>query len=211
MFGSVYLTTDLSVVEQTLQTRSAKVIIVDEENPYPQAMDMVTMASILLPPYEALSAMVDGEEAIFKQIYFEYLDRPEPASFMAILIAAIYRGINLLLYVPNDESEFLVPLIAKFSMYGVIIGDNMRPFILDPNAEPIRLGLCTYYGMMQVNEYLQRLPEMYPIDMKLLPILIQFYNPHLADYSELSYLQFFEGLRRKIRTNPNVIVPFGRL
>lgn len=201
MFGTIYLTSDLAVVQRTLQTRSAKVVIIDEENPYPEAMDMVTMASILLPPYEALSAMVDGETDLFKQIYFEYLDRPEPANFMAILIMCIYRGINLLLYLPNDEADFLTPLIGKFCMFGVMIGDQARPFILDPAAEGLRLSFLTYYGVMSAEEYLQRLPPMCPIDANVLPALIKYYNPHLPNYSVQTYLSYFEDLATKMKLN----------
>ncbi|MBP5598334.1 MAG: hypothetical protein J6Y02_23405 [Pseudobutyrivibrio sp.] len=203
MFGTIYLTSDLAVVERTLQTRSAKVVVIDEENPFPQAMDMITMASILLPPYEALSAMVDGEIEIFRQIYFDYLNMPDPAGFMAILIMCIYRGINLLFYIPNDEADFIAPLIGKFSSFGVMIGDQARPFFMDPAAEPFRLSMVTYYGVMSAEEYLQRLPIECPVDPNILPMLIKFYNPHLPDYSIESYLAYFKDLCNKMHRNGN--------
>ena len=211
MLGSINVTSDIKLVEDVLYSGGVKVVIVDEENPFQGANNIVVMGSVLLPPYEALAAMIDGETRIFAQIYHEYLCRREPESFIVLLITCLYRGMNILLFIPDQEADFLQPLLYQFALFGIIVGSVSNVFMINPQQEPQRVILMYLYDYITADEYLKMLPINVPIDERVLPLLIRDINPHLPVYSKDDYLRYFENYRhRVINSNKPIIVPFTR-
>lgn len=78
----------------------------DEANEIKAMMPEAIMASIFLPPYELMDILMDGDMQTFSYYYTEYLATSEEVNTMIdIILAALYKGINIVFYVPRSEFE----------------------------------------------------------------------------------------------------------
>lgn len=76
----------------------------------------IQVASILLPSYDAVSAYLDGNLPLFQSMYFGQLSGRNCDEFITLIMLAIYRGNNILIYISSDEIKEL-PYPKVLSMY----------------------------------------------------------------------------------------------
>jgi hypothetical protein len=128
--GAIYITEDINVVN-TADLRTTKIIDLDEDS------EMINNPSVikgvcLLPPPEAKIAEVDNNEQLYDMAYFNSLMENYQQHFVAALLAYLYTGGNLIIYLPEMgytyTKEKLIQMFWK--MYGIHIGEIGNP---DPN------------------------------------------------------------------------------
>lgn len=165
--GTISLICDPKIVcDIMMNVQTVKVITLDEDNAVPMLCDennpQLVTGTILLPPVEALWAETDGNKELFASIYYSYLLQPECMEYIAALIAAMYQGVNLILYFPDQESiiiKFLYDFFIK--SYGIIISTNInQPFQYDERSIPAYCNAIINVGAMSIREYLY----WYPLD-----------------------------------------------
>lgn len=76
----------------------------------------IQVASILLPSYDAVSAYLDGNLPLFQSMYFGQLSGRNCDEFITLIMLALYRGNNILIYISSDEIKEL-PYPKVLSMY----------------------------------------------------------------------------------------------
>ena len=212
MFGTIYLTSSKEQAEAALLCRSAKVVVLDENNPFGNLNDVI-MGTILLPPYEAMSAIVDGEDKIAIDIYMDYLNGSTQDMFICVLIAALYKGVNILLYVPEDESFFVYGLLVRFTIYGIQVGKDDVPFGLMEGAffDCLRLSSMYVHDIMTSDDFLKSYPNGCLLLDFTIPKLIEYYNPHLNEYTAESYAKYFNEFKERVKGYKGELqVPFVR-
>lgn len=135
--GSITFTSNIDILRSAMYDKTCRIVaMMDNVDSIIQTIPNVSPASILLPPYAAISAFLDNDKNTFFNEYFIHLGSKEADAFICLILAASARGINILLYVPRDEAENLgfVDAFTQYmiSAYGVYIGnDNGAPFNFD--------------------------------------------------------------------------------
>lgn len=129
--GTIYAVTDVELAMQCLQT--SKVLYIGELNMnLPKGF---IECSVLLPPYEAVSAEIDGNIPAFEEIYRNYLTFSEQCYGMfATILIALKNGINITMYIENGDNlshmNFLLRYIEQ--TFGIVVGTAERPFSFLP-------------------------------------------------------------------------------
>lgn len=173
MFGTINIVSDLNLAIQC-SGQGCKVIYIGElnNNLPPQFI----MCPMLLPPYEALNAEVDGNMQLYNQIYCQYLDgTKECYDTILTIITSLFRGDNIIFYIENGSDlahkDFLMSYF--FNRFGIMIGAEGIMFQVLPEMAPILLALIYEFAgskyidpnemLMEVrSELLLQIPTMYP-------------------------------------------------
>ena len=166
MFSAgIYITCDPQIVFNA-QYVNQRVIAITESVPelsiFPPGL--VNLGTILCPNVETMAAELDGEYEVSDMMYREYLTGLVQDQFIVLMLAAIYKGTNVLLYMPRDEYTGLtfknVLLDHVFKMYGVVIGTPEVQFGFDPNFLPIILSKFYLYDYISLDEFVNLVVDM---------------------------------------------------
>lgn len=136
-----------------------RVICLSEDKQHQAVMPDLMMGSVLLPPYESMDALLDGNKDLFALMYSDYLfNNLDVRTMQSIILAALYRGVNIVIFIPPQEYEmgFInVFLQCYTSATGVYVGfHGQSPAVLDynyNNSNMIRLymeGLFPYSELL---------------------------------------------------------------
>ena len=141
MFGSINIVSDLNLAIQC-SGQGCKVIYIGElnNNLPPQFIT----CPMLLPPYEALNAEVDGNMQLYSQIYCQYLNgTKECYDTIMTIITSLFRGDNIIFYIENgsqlSHKDFLMSYF--WNEFGIMVGSETTNFQVNPATAPILLAL----------------------------------------------------------------------
>lgn len=122
----IYVSTDRHIFD--VPNPYTMFIVLDEDTGMYPNWPNIMWGSILLPPYEALSKMVDGDNQAFVSIYTHYLFSPECDDYITVIIAGwLLRNKDIVIYLDDSHSEMgiLQTLLNHIcTVYGVIISEN---------------------------------------------------------------------------------------
>ena len=133
--GTINVVTDINIANAYSQM--CKVVYIGELNSSlpPNFIEF----SVLLPPYKALEAEINGDTNAYSQIYYSYLMTNEPCfeAIMSIITAA-YAGVNVILYVEEGNNLSHLEFLEYFFEYtfGIILGNKEKMFCINPNYIP---------------------------------------------------------------------------
>lgn len=101
--GSISIFLDPEPVKQ-YHDLGFRVLCLSDDSSAIAGMQNAMMCSILLPPYDAMAALLDGDLTKFGAIYDEFLVTSyEANTLISIILAALYKGVHMILYVPRAE------------------------------------------------------------------------------------------------------------
>lgn len=172
------------------------------------------VASILLPPYEALVADIDGDMETFKNIYFSHLSNGEAFEYLLLIIRAIFDGKHILLFTTKTESEMsYVPAILEYMYFnfGIMIGTETNSFALDHYKYHIILELLFMHDLLDLNTFIYLYPADIPIQnqyvvskaMNILP-------PHQGTMEE--FVLIVNDMKNRSKVSGSMpIIPVGRV
>lgn len=160
----IQLTGLLNVVVDEIKIKQyhdlgVRVICLTDDTTIRQQMPSVMFGSVFLPPYEAMTMLLDGDRQGFELAYSEYLYHSEEVNIMVtIIIAALAKGINISLYVPRKEYElgfFNVFASCLTYMTGIYCGfeDTMAP-AYDFNYNNANLERLYMHGFMSYQDFM---------------------------------------------------------
>jgi hypothetical protein len=207
------------VIENTDLSRN-KIINLDEDDiiDYNDSRNMIG-GTCLLPPIEAKIAEVDGDEQKYDMLYTDYLLQPFQQQFISAIIAFLYKGGNLILFLPDfDYTNTTKKLVQiMYQLYGIHIGIiecEGEPILAncyyDEKCMPIWLNLIYTAGVISPEEYLVN----YPIDAQLnnehvIGKLLCDLSPMGDTYAER--VKTIERFRRNLHKNPKIEIPIRRI
>lgn len=208
--GSIYITDKLEVIYNAPINNLSKIVSLDEDGILDTNKDIIG-GTCLLPPIEAKIAEADGNEQLYDMIYAEHLLLPFQQQFIAALIAFLYKGGNLILFLPElGYTNTIEKLIDHlYRAYGIHIGliGSQNPVLAncfyDVKCIPIWLNLIFSAEVISAEEYLY----MYPVDAlitneQIMNILIDKIQPYgLTINEKRNYIYRYHKL---IHKNPNV-------
>ena len=171
--GSINIVDDLNLAIQC-SGQGCKVIYIGElnNNLPPQFIT----CPMLLPPYEALNAEVDGNMQLYNDIYCQHLNCTKECydTFMTIIVS-IFRGDNIIFYIENgsdlSHKDFLIGYFMN--RFGILLGSENSNFSISPAFLPMLLALIyefvgdkyidPNYMLMQIDyNQLICIPQYYP-------------------------------------------------
>lgn len=214
--GNIAIKFDPNVVCNIMQMDpTVKVLSLDEDNSIPmldaEHNPQVILASILLPPIEALWAIADNDEDKFQFEYFKHLQSPEAVDFFFTIIAAAYFGTKIIFYYPDPDTDSIKYLYNYFmKVYGIHISfqnEVQDPFTYDPNAVPTYLNGIYTIGAISALDYLINFPLELAIPETIILKLLNDIKP-MAD-SINDQIDTIMRFRKKLKTNKNAKCPLS--
>lgn len=161
MIGQIYISNSISDISQGIANNYTIIALVDNGDEY-RYISCVVMGN-LLPPYESLSAEIDGDMQAAAQIYYQYLIGKIPV--ISNIIAAMYKGKNILLFVPPDESmnfNFVNVFMMFFAeVFGIGIGTGQSQCTISdtPQYEAMRADTLFINSHIDFETYCSLMPS----------------------------------------------------
>lgn len=194
--GTIYVTYDANLCLANLNTCKT-IAIVDEP-------DMCNIpgkigGSLLLPPYEALACIIDGDDDKFNSYYITYLCTDiNVQKFTDIILQALIAGTNMIFLLDPEGPKFDMTLKEYFRMtFGIILGDESRPFQYDLNGFPNILNRLYANDSIGKEYFLKLYPINIPFDMFISQKLA--FDHGIYYVNEEANQAFFKSLSRKIQ------------
>ena len=191
--GSLYLTSDINMIANNLNT--SKIINVTENGVFLEHPNSVK-ATILLPSIDGLMADTDNDINTLRSIYYPYFLSDEPTNFMALICTVLNKGVNIFIYIPEEElREFSYPgLLLEYIrvVYGLCVGTPNNQFMFDLNYTQYIADLLFNNNLLEAEEYLSY-TDIYKAPMESIVKLDQYYNPYIVNKNIDSIREYFSN------------------
>lgn len=206
--GTIYITCDIEMVKNSIYN-NCKVVAITENAESINTPDLtnVSIASILLPPYQAVMAEMDGDMGTFYNLYGQHLATKEADSYICLIIAALVRGINILIYIPKDEFglTFTSAFMQYLQMvYGITVGTENIPCNYNPEFNAVLCNRLYIHEFIIYEEFMVAYPANVSISVEVIPQLMfdmEGYYPPL--HNEQEAVIFFNNYKNRIKQNNN--------
>lgn len=207
--GTIYVTYDINLCIANLNT-CKNIIIADEPDMY-QVPDKIG-GSLLLPPYEALAAIIDGDEDKFRYEYLSYLTNDITVNkFINIILQALLAGTNIIFLMDREGPKFDTVLKEFFAMsFGIFIGDSSNQFQFDINYLPIILNRLYFEDEISAGYYLTLFPIEIPFDSySLRKLAYEHQVPFTGEYDMNNYFKKMSKINKNGGLIRNVVQRIG--
>jgi hypothetical protein len=164
MLGKMYISSDFNEMSNFIANGATVLAFVDEAEKY-RYINCIIMG-VLLPPYESLSAEIDGDANTAAVIYYSYL--MSKINIIANILAALNMGKHILIFVPAEESMNFgfVNVLLKFflDVFGIKIctgsGDSYE-ISNDPVYVSRRADALFVNDLIPFENYCMMMPPQY--------------------------------------------------
>lgn len=166
--GTLYFTYDINLCIANLNTCKT-IIIADEPDRY--NLPGKIGGSILLPPYEALACIIDGDDEKFRYEYLNYLNNDITANkFINIILQALIVGTNMIILLDPEGPKFDMILREYFIYsFGIYIGDGSNQFGYDQKYIPSILNRLYADDDIDAGFFLR----LYPVGVNYDPFILK--------------------------------------
>lgn len=202
--GTLYVTNNMDLAYNMSSTNAIICISGETQNYQKFIHDTnASVATVLLPPYEAIAFELEGNTQEFESQYYNYLDSKEPTEFISIILKALIDGKNILLFLTKSESQLnYINCFMKYmyNRFGIIIGTQTNEFSFDLNYITNALSILYMNNLINGIEFLMLHHDPKYLDNYLnIPILLNKLiceiNPYVDDTSYIGYLNYFKYYR----------------
>ena len=210
--GKIFMTSDMNNIYNRPIYEKVMVVNMDEDHKLSQMIPDCIEGYILLPPVEAKIAEVDGDENKYNSLYLSHLYQQQ--DFMSALIAFLYKGGSLLIYLPDEYNYTKDKLLEfMFKVYGIHIGNlediNNNQCFYDLKCIPFWLNILYVRNLISYLDWLRLMPlDAYTPDgvlggnMQAFMKVVYDMNPY-ADTMERK-IELVKEFHQKIHKNVNL-------
>lgn len=209
--GQIAFTSDISLVQILVQDGKSKVIYVGDPVGQEQTIQYYNMiiGSILMPDYNTMECEINGDLQSFATRYYAYLSSESPNMFIRTIIAALYKGTNILLFFPPQAQglhypEFLISYL--FEVHGLQCGGPDRKFMYSIIFDHINAACLYDINLISPLEYLILAKEYF---MEMSNKLVADLNIYVTNPGEV-YKYLYTYQQRLINADKMLIKPFSR-
>ena len=208
--GTLTVTTDKELLANAHCYGFKPIAIVESESVLELATtDNIQVASILLPSYDAVSAYLDGNLPLFQSMYFGHLSGRNCDEFITLIMLALYRGNNILIYISSDEIKEL-PYPKVLSMYLENIygyypqrqyhGDQniLGEYLHNQAYDPLILCKVYQYSFIDSEEFLNEYPPNIDIPMDVVNKLMYEESPVIQNPTPDTCKAYFMNIIKTI-------------
>lgn len=208
--GSMYITNNIN----DINLFNSVIIDMDEEDSIKIKNPNIIKGTLLLPPPQAMIAEADGNERLYDEIYSNYLLSPKIKFFIGSLIACLYKGMQVIFYIPSDFNNTILKFSHHlFGLYGIhpgIVGAKI-PEISNWYFKDsfIPMWLCMLYmnNVISPHDYLYLYPIELIIPEDVMGKLINDINPYGTNIN--SMINYIASLHRDIKFYRNIESPIS--
>lgn len=167
MWGNIIFTDSAEDLQWAIANHYKVIAMVDDPTPYRQFADVVPLSN-LLPPTAAITAEIDGDKTTAEIIYRQYLNTREPMESIGVVLLALLAGINVMIYLPMEESmafNFIQVFAQYFTeQFGINIGSMAVPatMIGAPNHMACIANLLYAFEYIPFSQYCLMMPAWMP-------------------------------------------------
>lgn len=180
-----------------------KIVAISENNIDPNFIK----ASLLLPPFEAMSELVDGNLPGFRAIYWNHLAQRECDFFLCVIYTALISGVKMAIYLDNPD-EIGISILSAFSQYmqnsfGIIPDAPQYGSVFMVNSQFALNNLNRVYlhNLIDGREYLMRYPgKGFGVNMVILNKLINDIKPWIKQNSTEEYVKVFAEMKDQLQS-----------
>lgn len=111
----------------------------------------------LVPDYNTLSEYINGNINAFTEKYTIYLNMPVQSNYIAAILTALVRGINIIFYFPTDTLDLYYPkYLQDFILcnFGITASSRTTQFNYDSRFDDKILNFIYTEGAISCNEFL---------------------------------------------------------
>lgn len=194
--GQLWATSDLNMAMQCAANGFRIIYLGDSLSIEPQHKNMFIAASSLVPGYEILSYQIDGNMDAFINSYVDSLNTPPAVEMMSIILACLYKGTNIVFYVPQDALglnyvQYLLQFI-NFN-YGITTQTKNTQYSFNPAFMGRILELLYLHQLIDNAEFLMASNTLDEITLRR---LVSEYRPNLEDPKDVqSIIKWFSNLK----------------
>lgn len=142
------------------------IVSLDEDDVLIKAANIIG-GLCLLPPIPCKIAESDGNEQLYDTLYASHLMEPVQQEFMAALISVLYRGGNIIFFLPDLDYDYTKEKLIEhlFRTYGLHVGliNHPNPMVAncyyDEKCIPIWINLMYSVGSINGYDYLRIYPS----------------------------------------------------
>lgn len=204
--GTIYATNNMQILQNALG--SSSVIIVGEaDDNFINSINAVK-GSVLMPPYQCVSALMDNRIEEYNRLYFQHLSEPCCVELIAVIIRSLYNGNNIMIYMNPDEYNMYFAQLSQYLLntFGIMIGTESNNFGYNNNYDYALCTLLYQFNLFSPQEVLTLYPQGVQLTEPIIMKLITDINPFIegADFS--SYSLYFNNYKEKIKMNNNIFL-----
>ena len=206
--GEAIITDDINLVQQSQSIPGTKIINLDSDTRF--SNPDVIGGGLLLPPPDAMMAMVDGDEQRFDIIYNAHYETPELSEYMVIIFGFLFNTGNLIFYHPDlhatDNTMITKFLNIMYDKFGLGIGIPGQ-VVCQYDARHIVQWLNMLYSILLITPpyFLREYPVGIQIDPQIMGMLLQ--DMKLLDITQEDKEKHIYDLVKKYKEKPNLVVP----
>lgn len=189
------------------------VLMCDTPNPIIASHPSSLGASILLPPYEAMTYELDNAFEAADQIYISHLTSDVCEKYISAILCAIIANIPIAIYFGPEEIEMrFVKTFMNFlyNSYGIVVGieGKVNPCINECFLPHI-LAILYLNDIIDYQSFMTNHPLL-QIDPQVIPKMAVEVNPLVMDTSPKGYYDYFMNVLAITKQNNNqlLIDPF---
>lgn len=207
--GKIFITSRDDIVYNSLLNETV-IVSMDEDNLLMEGA-VKLVGTCLLPPVQAKIAEADGNELMYDTIYNNHLLEPYQQEFISVLLALLYKGKNILLFLPeigytNTRDKFVAIMFQRYGIHiGILESENPADITCyyDERCTPIWCNMIYSTRVIGGLEYLYLYPVDAPLTNKgVLNDLLMEFNPYGKTIQEK--INYLSRLHKKIHINPKV-------
>lgn len=154
MFSGILASTNDPKILEMYRQQGFRIIYIgdlDGETDFPITPDII-IGTAIAPDYNVLVQEMDGDQQSFEHEYQHLLLRPAAVELFCAIRAAMFRGINVVLYFPKDtEGMKFVPYLLNYivAMYGIVV---QRQEIINGQLQFIQFAYNPAYTNFNISE-----------------------------------------------------------
>lgn len=207
--GNIFITTDFTVVMNQCAMNDPNTRIVYIDNVDPKYENILLNGTLLMPPYEAISARLEGDMQTYNITYNNYLASDFIIAYLAIFVKLLYSGTNIILYMSKDSYEMYYKTLYDFILFnfGISIGDEQTPPTFNTNYIP---QICNLLYLNDVYFTFEEYMKWYPLTQipdDVIRKMITQVNPFSinCDGTFEWYKKYFEDYKAQVLQTGNVL------
>lgn len=207
--GTIFVTDKEEIIYNTPLNGNTKIVSMDEDGVLINS-DAILVGTCLLPPIEAKIAEADGNEQLYDTIYSNHLMETYQQQFIAALLSYLYKGGNLILFLPEigncTTKKFIQHMYICYGIHIGLIGSQdptEANWYTSDRCIPLWLNMIYSVNVISPYEYLYMYPEDAAINnMGIMNQLIDEINPYEETINEK--INYILRLHKLIHKNPKV-------
>lgn len=216
ILGNLYLVDDINVAMASKNMPGTFTISLTEEAGYIKYIPEAMGGTILLPPYEAMIYLSDGDFNNFRDIYLQYLSlSPEIDLFLSVILrACLINDSRLIFYVPKEELSLgFFSVIAEYiaNCFGIVIGTVQNAFYYNPVYDPIVMERIYVNELMNKEELMTYFPPKLQFTQPTVTKLVADMNLKIGkpNASIFDYAEWLYNYKERIKQAGDVYLERG--